>query len=169
MARPPSITVADANTIVAILEQGQTEVDAYTAVGVAERTFFDWVAKGKKARKKAAAGKPLTETEALQSQFSQAIEKARAKGKTSLVDIIATYARNKEAPRNWHAAAWLLERMYPKEYGRKYIKIETGGDLDGAVPGETGDAIVTVTIQGNGKPPETAAPAVPVPPKSPIA
>lgn len=154
MARPLSLTPAIANLICGILEQGQPESDAYKAAGVEERTFFFWKANGAKAAKKAAKrGATLTENETILFQFFQAVEKARATGKTSLVKIISDYARDTTKPRNWHAAAWLLERQHAAEFGRKYIKIETNG-LDDALPGAGGDVVVNVTIQGTGKPPE---------------
>lgn len=164
MARPLSLTPAIANLIVAILEQGQSEADAYTAAGVGERTFFVWTAKGKKAEAKSDRGCVLTENEATLMQFYQGVKKARATGKTSLVDIIRKYALDPEKPRNWHAAAWLLERMHPAEFGRKYIRIEGGGIGDDAVPGGGGEIVVNVTIEGTGKPPE-APPAAKAPAK----
>lgn len=89
-------------------------------------------------------------------QFMQAVKRARALGKVQHVDTIERAAIGANGqPADWKAAAWLLERMHPRQFGRKYIKIE-GPDAPG-LPDDGGPKTnasapaptVTITIEGN--------------------
>ena len=50
-----------------------------------------------------------------QRQLCQALKRDEAEYKGALLTIIAKSAQE----RDWKAAAWLLERKYPDEYGRR--------------------------------------------------
>lgn len=49
--------------------------------------------------------------------FVAAMHKAEAEGAIALMLLIRAAA---EQPRNWRAAAWILERRWPEYYGRPY-------------------------------------------------
>lgn len=87
------------------LETGQGRVYAVESVGIAYRTFLDWLEDPRK------------------PQFSQLIKKAEESGNN----------RNKEKckqriliDKSWQSAAWWLERNHPDEFkNRTEVKQET--------------------------------------------
>jgi hypothetical protein len=50
-------------------------------------------------------------------EFVEAMSQAEAQGMLSLLLLIRAAA---EQPRNWRAAAWILERRWPETWGRPY-------------------------------------------------
>lgn len=142
--RPLSLDPHTANAIVAILERGLPICDACEAAGIGETTFHRWMRRGKSADRK----KTRTREETEFWQFWRAVNSARAKGKVQLLDVLQRAATRAEDP-DWKAAAWMLERMYPKQFGRKYIRIE-GGSFEGdPVPGGGSSApVVEIRIEG---------------------
>lgn len=89
---------------------GATNVDIAKAIGISESTFYRWVST------------PSTEAE---KELSESLKKAEADYKNALQGIIAKAAQE----RDWKAAAWLLERKYPEEYGRKFLDAKVSGDV----------------------------------------
>ena len=89
---------------------GATNVDIAKSIGVSESTFYRWVST------------PSTEAE---RELSESLKKAEADYKNALQGIIAKAAQE----RDWKAAAWLLERKYPEEYGRKFLDAKLSGDV----------------------------------------
>lgn len=89
---------------------GANNVDIAKAVGISESTFYRWVS---------------TPTSDNQRELSESLKKAEADYKNALQGIIAKAAQE----RDWKAAAWLLERKYPDEYGRKYISASVEGKV----------------------------------------
>ena len=79
---------------------GANNIDIARAVGVAESTFYRWYS---------------TPGSDLEREFSESLKKAEADYKNALLGIIAKASQD----RDWKAAAWLLERKYPDEYGRR--------------------------------------------------
>lgn len=73
------------------------------AVGVSPRTLLRWLAKGRK--------KPRT---GLEAKLVRGMGKARAVLEDRLTSIILKAA---EDPRQWKAAAFLLTKLFPKEWG----------------------------------------------------
>jgi transposase len=78
---------------------GANNKDIAAALGVHQSTFYEWIANPKSDK---------------QREFSERIKKAEADYKNALLGIILRDA----SQRDWHAAAWLLERKYPEEYSR---------------------------------------------------
>lgn len=78
---------------------GANNKDIAAALGIHESTFYEWIANPKSDK---------------QREFSEGIKKAEADYKNALLAIIMRDA----SQRDWHAAAWLLERKYPGEYAR---------------------------------------------------
>lgn len=62
-------------------------------------------------------------------KLAERVEHAREMFKAKMVTLISA-----AAPKNWNAAAWMLERKYPEEFGRQRLEI-TG--VDGGKPLET--------------------------------
>jgi transposase len=73
---------------------------ACTAVGIGERTFHRWMAEGEKR-----TSRPFW-------QFRRQIEMAKAQCQIALVDTL-----QKSAKTDWRAAAWILERKFPTQWG----------------------------------------------------
>lgn len=100
-------------------------------------------------------------------EFARGIKKAKKSGKMRLVQRVSTAS-------SWQAAAWMLERMYGNEFGRKDRHEHTGKngapmetkttvthaidydqlrrDLAESVRGSNGNVAGRVSENGNGKP-----------------
>lgn len=145
--RPTKLDADAAEVIVRILEIPQSIATACEAAGIDEKTYHNWAKRGKAAAKAAEKGEDVPEADAPFLHFFRRTKKARATGKVELLDVIRAVARDRQEPKRWQAAAWLLERMYPKEFGRRYIKLEASGPDDGPIQ-TTGSATVTVVLEG---------------------
>lgn len=86
---------------------GMSYEDSATLVGISEPTLYDWIKKYPK--------------------FSKDIKEAKTKCKRSMVTIVRQAAR-----KTWTAAAWWLERRYPKEFAKRQIHGVATSDVDGA-------------------------------------
>jgi hypothetical protein len=75
------------------LEKCNTIKTAMQSAGVSERVFYDWMKNN--------------------PSFAAAVYRARAGAKMKLVRVIID-----QAPKDWRAAAFLLERSWPDEYAR---------------------------------------------------
>jgi Helix-turn-helix domain of resolvase len=89
--RKSKLTPALRKRICTLLAQGHTIKTVCEAVGIAERTYFDWCEK--------------------HPHFSQATTCAIGKSKIALVAKL-------RLSDDWRAQAFLLERRFPSEYGR---------------------------------------------------
>lgn len=81
-------------------ESGISITDCADLCGVSRKTLYNWIDKGKNAR----SGK--------YRDFYERFEKANADFKKSLVDDI-------KKDKTWQSSAWLLERTFPEQYGKK--------------------------------------------------
>lgn len=83
------------------VSQGMTIKSACSLAGITQTTFYDWV-----------TNKP---------EFTALIKKAESEMKERALKVINQAAQNGQ----WQAAAWLLERREPNEYGRQdRVRIE---------------------------------------------
>ena len=89
---------------------GASNIDIAKALGISESTFYRWTS---------------TPTSDNQRELSELLKKAEADYKNALMGIIAKAAQE----RDWKAAAWLLERKYPDEYGRKFVSATVEGSM----------------------------------------
>ena len=71
--------------------------------GISDSIFYKWKARGEK------------ENEGVYLQFLQASLKASEQFKQTNINIIQAAAKDG----TWQAAAWLLERKHPEEFGRR--------------------------------------------------
>lgn len=143
MGRPTKLDEAAANTIVAVLERGLTIEDACEAAGITSATFRFWVSKGDRFSKR----KEPTEEERKYSAFSAAIKRSRSLGKISLVDVLQRAATDPHNPNQVKAAMWLLERMHPAQFGRRYIRLEMS-DPEGNPVSSVPPPEVRIVIEG---------------------
>ena len=80
---------------------GLSNKDVCRAVGISEQTFYRWTQDPKNK---------------LQRELCERLKKEESQFKQTLLTTIRTAALEKT--QHWTAAAWLLERSFPNEYGR---------------------------------------------------
>ena len=85
----------------ALREDGLCDADIIAALGVHKATFYRWLAN------------PDTE---LKRSLRDRLKKADVGFKRVMLGAIKDASA--ESPANWTAAAWLLERKWPQQYGR---------------------------------------------------
>lgn len=90
------------------------------SVGIAIGTYYVWIKQARALAEKPRTEPPLTAAEKTLIELLRAVEKAQA-------DFVkrAVAGIKRHAIKEWTAAAWLLERMYPQEFGRK-ARIDIG-------------------------------------------
>lgn len=96
----PKLTEEMVRQAVEMKSHGLNDCDIARAIGVCKQTFSKWV------------NHPRTK---LQRELSEQHKKAESAYKEALLLRIWNAA---DKPQNWTAAAWLLERKFPDEYGR---------------------------------------------------
>lgn len=92
---------------------------AAEAAGISESTFYDWQ-RGKFPR-------GLDEDQkALKSEFLEGLTRAKGDSALTLMQIIKD-----AAPEDWRAAAWILERRFPRDFGKQLVELtgENGGPV----------------------------------------
>lgn len=112
------LTEAVHNTIVLALASGCYRATAAEHAGIHVATFYRWLETGE-ADIEHGVQSPHRE-------LCEAIKKAEADAEVQAVALI-----RKAAPKQWQAAAWLLERKKPDQWGRRVEhsgKIDTGAE-----------------------------------------
>ena len=92
---------------ISLKKDGLCDADIIDALDVHQSTFYRWLKE------------PDTE---LKRALSEGLKKAEAEYKQKLLITIRDAALSR--PQFWTAAAWLLERKYPQEYGKAERKVE---------------------------------------------
>ena len=95
--------------IVEALRSGAYKIHAANAAGISRDTLDDWVAAGR------AGQEPFV-------QFAIDVDQARAIDALRNQAIISAAATRK-IEGDWKAAAWNLERKFPKLYGRRWTDL----------------------------------------------
>lgn len=98
--------------IIQAIELGATFVIAANSAGVSENTFYRWMKE--------------------YPEFDEAVNKAASKAAIRWLAKIEQAA----SQGNWQAAAWKLERRFPRDYGRHIIEHDGAIDyvIDLAIP-----------------------------------
>lgn len=91
-------------------EHGLNITDCANLCNISRQTLHDWLDKGKKAK----SGK--------YKKFYERFQKANTKFKFYHLDKIT---KND----SWQASAWILERTFPEEFGKK-DKVDVNGNVD---------------------------------------
>ena len=120
MARRPKLTQEMVDEAIRLKADGLSNGDIICALGIHESTFYRWI------------GDPKNR---LQRALSEGLKKEESAFKRTLLTTIrsAALARNQY----WTAAAWLLERKYPDEFGKAERK---GDDAKADAAHRTGSA-----------------------------
>jgi hypothetical protein len=106
--RPLQLTPEAHKTVLSIIESGGTLAEAAEAIGVDRKQVYRWRDRGR-------AGEPYFADFASNLQKATALFRGRARERIRQLG---------ERTRSWTAYAWLLERRYPKEYGRNRVELE---------------------------------------------
>jgi len=103
MAAPTKFTAETVSTLMTGIRAGLPFRLAAEAAGVSETTFTCWQ-----------AGKlPRGADRSLKASFSAQLTRARGESALRLTGLISRAATD-----DWRAAAWLLERRFPKDFAR---------------------------------------------------
>jgi transposase-like protein len=119
MARTTKRTDARQRAICQAIEQGATYEMAAASAGIHRDTLHAWRSRD--------------------PAFSDALKAAEARG------VLACLSRIQQAANDgqWQAAAWILERRYPADYGRRdRVQMEHSGSVDVRVLADLRGAIL---------------------------
>lgn len=107
MMRKTKLTYAMVEQAVALKRDGLCDADIIDALGVHKFTFYRWLANPDTKVKRA---------------LCDQLKKAESEYKRQLLTTIRSAALEKT--QHWTAAAWLLERKYPQEFGKAERRLE---------------------------------------------
>lgn len=120
LGRPPILArIVDADNglrvfdvIIESLKAGAPKRFAAQAAGISETALFDSVARGVEWTEDPESA---PEDKRIYAEFAAAVEKAIGQG------VVINLAEIRKAAKrgSWQAAAWLLERRFPKDFGRR--------------------------------------------------
>ena len=105
VGRKSRLTDELAQRMLQVIRSGGYDEAACALVGVSQQVFREWMRRGNPE-----GTAPLDEPF---RRFRAEVEKARAESEARSVAVIAN-----AAPKNWQAAAWLLERRWPERWAR---------------------------------------------------
>lgn len=147
MGRPSRLTPEIAKEIVDAISIGVPRDMAAKSVGVQPSTLYQWLSKGREGNED-------------YREFSEAVEKADSLVvKRALVRI--TQAATKE--QHWTAAAWLLERKHPAEFGQRVRVVveeqlnEFLNTLEARLPPDVFRQVLDASALGHGRATTSAA------------
>lgn len=106
------LTYALVEQIVELKRDGLCDADIIAAIGVHQATFYRWLKEGENAKT------------GVKRALYEELKKAEAQYKRCLLTTIKSAAESRA--QYWTAAAWLLERKYPMEYGKTGLSWTNG-------------------------------------------
>jgi hypothetical protein len=122
-----------------LIGQIETSLQSHTSinatcdlVGITRETFFKWMREGESAKG------------GIKADFTDTVKKARAMSRVMLVNQIS------KDP-SWQAKAWILERQFPEEFGRRQLIAHAGADGTSDLPAAVAPAVkLTINMQRAG-------------------
>lgn len=98
---------------------GLSNKDACALSGITEAAFYKWMKRGQQEldRVSVGNGRKISKKEKPFVFFVESIKKAQPKRKRRLIGKIQIAAETGQ----WQAAAWILERLHPQEFGKRVI------------------------------------------------
>jgi hypothetical protein len=108
--------------IVKRLRKGHFANAAARAVGISEKTYYEWLKKGDAALDKQPEERTATERD--YANFREAVDRAEGQFEDEALDIIKMHA---ESPNGGKDMRWLLERRFPGRWGPPKEKLELSG------------------------------------------
>ncbi len=124
LALQPELT----KRICVLLGEGVSIKSSCNLCGVSERAYHEWTRRGQ------AGEEPY-------AGFFDAASRARDGWKARLISRIESSA----AGGDWRAAAFLLERQFPAEFGSQHLEVKR--DSNGLLPSTAPGPIINVTIR----------------------
>lgn len=121
---PVLLTESEQLAIVQALRLGTPVAIASEAAGVASGTLKTWMARGREERARREAGEEPDRRYDRHLALVDVIDKAKAEGMVSHVVSISRAAQSGK----WQAAAWMLSRTAPEEFGPPEQRIRHLGD-----------------------------------------
>lgn len=112
MARSPKISKDLVDEILTYKENGLSDKDICDMVGIAQQTFYRWLKDAETGVDTDNPSRPASDLE-LKQELSEGLKRAQAAFKAYHIQQIT-----KASKKNWTASAWILERMFPKEFSR---------------------------------------------------
>lgn len=120
----PEIAEAITQSLIA----GNTKEDAFAASGISSATVYRWLQIGRDAKEaKEKRGGVISEADKQFVDFHDLVESAQAHCRQRLITVISN-----DAIDDWHAAAWLLERLFPGKFGAR-VQLTIREELDAAL------------------------------------
>lgn len=116
------LTPERAEKICEAISDGYTQAYAAGFSGISERSLYNYFNMADECLLKFEEGGELTEPEAFLAQFGMALQLAQGQAEKKYLDLIKSAAVT-----HWQAAAWILERRWPKHWSRS-AKIEHTGE-----------------------------------------
>jgi hypothetical protein len=118
MGRPTKLTPEMQKKLCDVLAAGATRQDAAYHAGLRVQTLYDWLKRGRAAQS------------GLFREFSDAVKAAEAQCAIRCAAVIQRAAQGSaEAPPEWKAACWWLERRRPKQFGPR-LKADLSGTIE---------------------------------------
>jgi hypothetical protein len=127
--RPTLLNDERTDHICQALENGVAIGHAVRASGIDPQTYYNWLERGTAERERLAAGLDPDPKEQKYVEFFERVKKAEAVGATKHMENISRTALDG----TWQASAWILERRFPRDYGR-FDRAEMSGPDGGPVP-----------------------------------
>lgn len=112
--RPTLLDDDRRDRITEALRNGAYIDHAAQAAGISTSTYHGWMERGRTERDRRRAGLEPDDHEAPYLDFLESVERAQSEAAVDLLGEIANHARNG----TWQAAAWILERKFPRQWGR---------------------------------------------------
>lgn len=135
MAAPSKLTPSTLARIVQALRLGATFELAAQYGGVSYDTFNNWRKRGAAELERMERARTRTDADPDELPFVQFFEATKAAEADAVVGWLAKIEKA-ASDGNWQAAAWKLERRYPRDYGRTVVSQEVSGKDGGAIQSE---------------------------------
>jgi len=118
MARPHKLTPEVEERMVRAISVGAAYKDACAYAGISYQTFLNWKKRAQQSEARSDDG--CDEPEETTRRFVEFFDRIKKAQGDAAMSWLATI--NKAAKRDWRAAAWALERRYPKSYDRNRLR-----------------------------------------------
>lgn len=105
--RPTKLSPETQKKICDGIRLGMTRERAAEWAGICRSTFFNWIRRGEEAES------------GVFSEFLYALKRAESDGIAVCLNNIHKAAKGEDYNGQWQAAAWILERRHPMEYGKQ--------------------------------------------------
>jgi len=111
--RPSELTPELEEKLLDLIRGGIPVRTAAIAVGIDEKTFYNWMKRGGDEQYRINKGEKPRATEGRFFQFFQSVTRAKEEAKAGHVAVVAKAGREGD----WRASAWWLQRQFRDEFG----------------------------------------------------